>query len=57
MNPVSDEFITFCPGLGLENKSKAESLIMKRPEARLLKLNDSGFQNSLFYLNSETSSL
>ena len=43
MNPVSDEFITFCPGFGLENESKAESLITQRPQAGLSKLNDSGF--------------
>jgi hypothetical protein len=43
MNPAPYEFITFCPGFSLENKSKAESLITKRPEARLLKSNDSGF--------------
>jgi hypothetical protein len=43
MNPAPDEFITFFPGFSLENKSEAESLITKRPEAGLLKLNDSGF--------------
>jgi hypothetical protein len=43
MNPTRDEFITFFPGFSLENKSKAESLMTKLPEARLLKLNDSGF--------------
>jgi hypothetical protein len=43
MNPAPYEFITFCPGFGLENASKAESLIAKQPGAGLLKLNDSGF--------------
>jgi hypothetical protein len=44
MNPAPREFITFFPGFGSENKSKAESSITKRlPEARLLKLNDPGF--------------
>ncbi len=57
MNSAPHEFITFRPGFGLENKSKAESLITRRPGAGLLKLSDSGFQDSAFYLNSRTSSL
>jgi hypothetical protein len=44
MNSARDEFITFSVrDSALENKSKAESSITKRPEARLLKLSDSGF--------------
>jgi hypothetical protein len=43
MNPARYEFITFRPGFGLENESKTESSMTKLPEARLLKLNDSGF--------------
>jgi hypothetical protein len=43
MNPTSCEFITFNQRFGLENKSKAESLITKRTEAGLLKLSDFGF--------------
>lgn len=38
MNPTSREFITFDQRFDLENKSKAESLITKRPGIQFIEI-------------------